>query len=276
LRSGLLLAAMTFILLPLLPDRTIDPWATFNPFELWLLTVMIAAISFAGYVAIKYAGDRSGIIMTGVAGGLASSTAVTVTLGEMAKEQPEKSDQLAAGALFSAATMIARVLTVVTLIGPGLLARVGLPLVAGGAALLATAFIHMRGQAENVDSGRLKLTNPFELSTVLKFGLLLTVVTVLSRLLIHAGGSEGVYLLAALSGIADVDAITLSMSRLAGTAQSALAAHAILIVVAVNTVAKSVIGWIAGGEPYGRRLSFAAAAALAGGLIGYLVQSAWL
>lgn len=275
LRSGLLLAAMSLILLPLLPDRTIDPWATFNPFELWLLTVMIAAISFAGYVAIKYAGDRSGIVMTGVAGGLASSTAVTVTLGEMAKEHPEKSNQLAAGALFSAATMVARVLTVVTLVGAGLLTRVGLPLLAGGAALLATAFVLLRGDKNGVAGGRLALTNPFELSTVLKFGLLLTAVTVVSRLLINAGGGEGVYLLAALSGIADVDAITLSMSRLAATPQSDLAANAILIVVAVNSIAKAVIGWVAGGESYGRRLSVAAAAAIGAGFIGYLVQAAW-
>jgi uncharacterized membrane protein (DUF4010 family) len=84
LRSGLVLLAMTVIMLPLLPRRAIDPWAAFNPFEIWLLTVMIAAISFVGYMAIKAIGERGGVAVTGIAGGFASSTAVTVTLARLA------------------------------------------------------------------------------------------------------------------------------------------------------------------------------------------------
>jgi uncharacterized membrane protein (DUF4010 family) len=272
LRSGLLLLAMTFIMLPLLPKRTIDPWDTINPFELWLLTVMIAAISFAGYVAIKAVGERHGIIMTGVAGGLASSTAVTVTLAELAKEHPERRDPLVAGALFASATMIARVLVVVGTLGAVLLPRLLVPVALGGLVLLAAGTYFLGRQQENgVEEGKLQLKNPFDLATVLKFGALLTVVTVLAKLLTRVGGGEGVYALAAFSGIADVDAITLSMSRLAqDPASVSLAANAILIVVAVNTVAKAVLGWIAGGAEFGRRLMAVAAAAVAAGAAGAL------
>lgn len=275
LRSGLLLGAMSFILLPLLPNRTIDPWDTINPFELWLLTVLIAAMSFAGYVAIKAVGDRAGIVVTGVAGGFVSSTAVTVTLAEMAREHPEKVAPLTAGALFASATMAARVLAVAGAVGTALIPKIVIPVGFGGAALLVLAIFFMRQNNEGVEGGRLKLTNPFEIATVLKFGLLLTAITVTTKLLTRVGGGEGVYALAALSGIADVDAMTLSMSRLASDPGSVtLAANAVLIVVAVNTISKAVIGWITGGAEYGKRLLMAAAAAIAAGAMGlYFVPS---
>lgn len=275
LRSGLLLGAMSFILLPLLPNHTVDPWNTINPFELWLLTVLIAAMSFAGYVAIKAVGDQAGIIVTGVAGGLVSSTAVTVTLAEMAREHPEKVAPLTAGALFASATMAARVLAVAGAVGMALIPKIVIPVGVGGAVLLALAIFFLRQTKEGVEGGRLKLTNPFEIATVLKFGLLLTVITVTTKLLTRVGGGEGVYALAALSGISDVDAMTLSMSRLASDPGSVtLAANAVLIVVAVNTISKAVIGWITGGAEYGKRLLMAAAAAIAAGATGaYLMPS---
>lgn len=266
LRSGLLLAAMTFIMLPMLPDRTVDPWNTINPFEMWLLTVMIAAISFAGYIAIKAVGDQAGIVMTGVAGGLASSTAVTVTLAEMAKEHPEKVAPLTAGALFASTTMAARVLAVVAAVGTSVLPAIALPIGLGGVTLLATAFYFLRQDSDSVDSGRLKLTDPFEIGTVLKFGLILTAIMAATKLLTRIGSGQGVYALAALSGIADVDAMTLSMSRQAtDPASTMLAANAILIVVAVNTVAKAALGWATGGPEFGKRMMVAAALAIATG-----------
>lgn len=266
LRSGLLLAAMTFILLPMLPDRTIDPWNTINPFEMWLLTVMIAAISFAGYIAIKAVGDEAGIVMTGVAGGLASSTAVTVTLAEMANEHPEKVAPLTSGALFASATMAARVLAVVAAVGTSILPKIALPIGVGGVALLGIAFYFLKQNKGGVERSRLKLTNPFEMKTVLKFGLLLTAITAATKLLTRIGTGQGVYVLALFSGIADVDAMTLSMSRQAADPASVmLAANAILIVVAVNTVAKAVIGWMTGGAEFGKRMMAAAVVAIAAG-----------
>jgi len=276
LRSGLLLLAMSFILLPLLPNRAIDPWGALNPFELWLMTVLIAVISFAGYIAIKTIGERHGIIMTGIAGGLASSTAVTVTMAELAREHPEKRDPLIAGAIFSSATMMARVLAVVAAVGTVLLPYVIVPLLLAALILVAVGFYFLRQEAAHgVEEGRLQLTNPFELATVLKFGALLTVVTVLAKLLVRNGQGEGIYALAAFSGIADVDAITLSMSRLASDPASVLvAANAILIVVAVNTVSKAVLGWMTGGRQVGERLLISSAAAIAAGFAGMLVAPA--
>jgi uncharacterized membrane protein (DUF4010 family) len=239
---------------------------------MWLLTVLIAGISFAGYIAIKAVGDQAGIVMTGVAGGLASSTAVTVTLAEMAKSNPAKAAPLTSGALFASATMAARVLAVVAAVGMSVLPHIAVPLALGGLALLAVAVYFLKQQQDGVEGGQLHLTNPFDLSTVLKFGLLLTAITAATKLLARVGSGQGVYVLALFSGIADVDAMTLSMSRLASDPASVeLAANAILIVVAVNTVAKAVIGWLTGGAEFGKRMMAAAAIAIAAGAAALLL-----
>ena len=101
LRSALVLLAMTCVLLPLLPNHTVDPWSAINPFELWLMTIMIAAISFVGYAAIKFAGIGAGAVIMGVAGGLTSSTAVTMTLSKLAGEHPGGNRALGAGIVLS-------------------------------------------------------------------------------------------------------------------------------------------------------------------------------
>ncbi len=277
LRSGLLLLAMTFILLPLLPNRTIDPWQAINPFELWLMTILIAAISFAGYIAIKLMGDRQGIAMTGIAGGLASSTAVTITMAKLAREHPAQRDPLLAGALLSSATMSARVLAVVAIVGSTLLAQVILPIALLGLTLAVAAIIMLMRQTGRESEGNsLKLENPFDIMTVLKFGALLTIVTVLAKALTGIGGGSGIYALAALSGVADVDAITLSMSRLGSDPSYAtVAGNAILIVVAVNTLAKAGLGWMTGGTDVGWRLLRIAALAVAIGLTGAMLVRAF-
>jgi uncharacterized membrane protein (DUF4010 family) len=235
------------------------------------MTVMIAVISFVGYVALKYAGDREGIVMTAVAGGLTSSTAATLTLAKLAREHPDHRDPLVAGILLACATMMIRVLVIVAVINWPLVASLVLPIGLSTATFFAVALMMLRNSPESGEDGRtITLKNPFELATVLKFGALLTVVTVLAKMASVYAGAAGVYMLALVSGIIDVDAVTLSMSRLGvATVGLDVAARAILLVVAVNTVSKTFLGWFAGGGETGRRLAVASAAALAAGLFGY-------
>ena len=272
LRSGLVLLAMTFILLPLLPDRPVDPWGSLNPHALWLLTILIAALSFAGYVAIKVTGEDRGILLTGLAGGLVSSTAVTLSLSRLARETPDRTRLLVAGMLVAGATMVARILVIVGLTNWRLLALLAPPLLAGGAVLGAGALVlGARAQPRSATGDGLEVRNPFDLLTVLKFGALLTAITFAARLATNAGGQAGAYALAALSGIADVDAITLSMSRLGGAAiTQETAAGAILVAVAVNTAAKAVLSWVAGGAGVGRWMALVSALAVAAGAIAWV------
>ena len=88
IRAALILLAMTFLALPLLPDRAVDPWDAINPAEIWLLAIIIAGISFVGYIAMRVMGSQSGIAVVALAGGLASSTATTLTLARLAREHP--------------------------------------------------------------------------------------------------------------------------------------------------------------------------------------------
>lgn len=273
LRSGLLLLAMTFILLPLLPNRTIDPWGLINPFETWLLTIMIAAISFAGYVAIKAFGSHHGIVFSGIAGGLASSTAVTVTMAQMARQHPEQRPALVAGALLAGATMVARILAVVGVINWAVFLKLSIPFALAGTTLLGIAAYLLYRQIEDKgEAGELSLKNPFDLAVVLKFGALLLVVTAAANLVTTFAGSSGAYILAAASSVADVDAISLSMARLAsGPLGETVAATAIAIAAAGNTLSKSALGWMTGGAEFGWRMFAAAAAAIVAGGAGLLL-----
>lgn len=271
LRSALVLLAMTCIVLPLLPHRPIDPWGAVNPFAIWLLTVMIAVISFGGYVAIKLAGERSGILISSVAGGLASSTAVTVTLAELAREHPEHGRTLTAGVLISGFTMMVRVLVVAGVVNAQLIERLA-PALASAALVMIGAALYLlrRDRAPAEGAHPIKLDNPLDLVTVLKFGVLLTVVIVLAKVAMATAGQAGAYALAAFSGIADVDAITLSMAQVGAAAIGpAAAAAAIAIAVAVNTISKAVMAWVVGGAAFGRRIMAVSVLSLAVGVAGY-------
>ena len=272
LRSALVLMAMTFVALPLLPNRTVDPWNAVNPFALWLMTILIALLSFVGYAAIKIVGARRGVLLTGLAGGFVSSTAVTLNMSRLARENPGERDRLVAGALLASATMMGRVLIVAGIVNAALLPSLALPIGLAGVVLVGTALFMIRTSEANAEGeGGIEVKNPFEIGTVLKFGALLTVIAVLANVATTYAGDLGAYALAAVSGVADVDAITLSMARLgAGPIGPEVAARAIAIAVAVNTAAKAAVGWLAGGREVGLRLAVAGALAVLVGLLGFL------
>jgi len=270
LRSGLALLVMSFVLLPVLPNRAIDPWDAVNPFELWLMTVLIGAISFAGYVAVKAIGYRRGVAIAGMAGGLASSTAATAAMSRLAREHPSQIGASAAGAIFANAIMAPRVLAVVAVVNPTLAWRLAPPLVAAGVLFaLAGAFLLRRGGGERPEqTSGLSVGNPLDLTAVLKFGALLATVMVLSRLATHFAGTLGAYALAILSGIVDVDAIALTMARLGATEIGVTAAAgAVLLAMLSNTVSKVVMGSAIGGVGMGCRLAAASSLAIAGALV---------
>jgi uncharacterized membrane protein (DUF4010 family) len=270
LRSGLVLLAMTVILLPLLPDRELSAWFPVNPREVWLITIFIAALSFAGYVAIRIAGPRLGILLSGIAGGLVSSTAVTVSMAQMARQHPAHRQLFAAATMLAGAVMTLRVLIVVGVINVELVPLLAPPLVlatlvqAAAGASLAWYF----GSASEETEG-LQLRNPLDLVSALKFGALLAVIMALANGAASVAGSAGAYVLAAISGIMDVDAISLSMARLApGKLSATSAVIAILIAVAVNSAAKATLAASAGGLAYARPLFAVLAATLAAGAAG--------
>ncbi len=278
LRSALVLLAMTFLALPVLPHDPIDPWGAIKPFEIWLLTVMIALISFAGYVAIKLAGGRYGVALTAFGGGLTSSTAVTLTFARLARDNAGQARLLAGGALLSGAVMLVRVLVMAGAVEPALIARLALPLAFAIVVIgLGAALLMLRGPTGTAGAPDMEIANPLDLPSVLKFGALLVVIGLATKVAVHTAGNAGAYVLAALSGIGDVDAITLSMARLSGmSVEESVAAGAILIVVTTNTLAKAAMAWTTGGRRMGSLMLLVGGAAAAAGLVGYaLGPIAW-
>lgn len=268
IRAGLILLAMTFLLLPILPDRPVDPWGAINPREIWLFAIVMAAVSFAGYWAVKLVGERSGIAVAGLAGGLASSTATTLTLARMSKAAGGGETLLAGGILFAGAVMFVRVAAIAAAVQPSLLPSLAPPVIGAALAFLVMGFILVRRGGDSAAQAGLKLDNPFELATVLKFSAFVAVVMAVTTIVNAWVGAAGTYVVAAASGLADVDAITLSMARLAGgTIDHGTATLAITLAAAVNSVVKVVFAASAGTPRLAVVLAVASAIGLAvGGL----------
>ncbi len=263
IRAGLILMIMTFLLLPLLPDRPIDPWGTINLHEVWLLTILIALISFIGYAAVRAFGGTWGIIVTAAAGGLASSTATTLAFARLAREQPRAANLLTAGIFISGALMALRVGALVAVLDPALLARLmaGLGSVVVAMGVAAGVFLLLVQKTEPARGGPdLVIANPLALVTSLKMAAFITFVMAAVALVNEVWGHGGVLVVAGLAGVFDVDAITLSMARSDQPLQ--LASLAILLAVGVNTAAKAAIAAWVGGAVVGLRVGCGSAAVL--------------
>jgi uncharacterized membrane protein (DUF4010 family) len=275
IRSGLILLAMTFLALPLLPNRPVDPWGAINPAEIWLLAIIIAGISFVGYVAVRIMGSHAGLALAALAGGLASSTATTVTLARMAREHPSATLLFAGGILLSGSVMLARVLMVASTLNPALLLPLAWPLGAAGAVLVALGglllFMHGDGGQQYPD---LKIRNPFDLRMAFQMAGLIAVISLLTKVIGNNMGDMGLAALAALSGIADVDAITLSLAR---QSQNGIglptAVMCIGIAAAVNTAVKAAMTLSLGNSKAGWIVSGASLAAITAGSLAFSLVS---
>lgn len=268
LSAVLKLLLISVVLLPVLPNRGYGPWEALNPYEIWWMVVLIAGISFCGYVAVRLAGPRRGLLLTGLFGGLASSTAVAVNFARLSRTNPGAEPLLAAGVVAASATMFLRVLIILAIVQPALLRPLAWPLVAAALVSFAGVAWLARHRGGPAPAPEVRIANPFEFWVALRFGVLLAAIMVLAHALPQWLGRPGIALLAAVSGLADVDALTLSMSRLAGeTVSLAAAAAAVGIAAAVNTAVKAGLTIVIGRAG----LSFRVSVVLGGALIVALV-----
>jgi uncharacterized membrane protein (DUF4010 family) len=256
---------MSVIVLPLIPDAEIETLAGLEPRRVWLFAVILAAVSYAGYIAVRLFGTSRGRAVAGAAAGLASSTAVAVGNARLSAKA-EESAALAAGTLVAGAVSFLRTLAIVWVMASAV-GWILLPAILAGTAvqLAAAFFLLRRADADGTEPALPR--NPFELRAVLQLAALIAVVWVLGRLAADHVGEGGTSLVAALSGLADVDAVALTMTGLVPDPLSeAAAARAVAIALASNTLAKSAYAVVLGTRRYG--VSVAAASALALGLGG--------
>ncbi len=256
LRATLILLVMSFVALPVLPDRGFGPYAAINPHALWLMTIAIAGVSFIGYVAVRMIGTHYGTLIAGVAGGLVSSTAATITFARRAKQDPAAARIELAGALAASSIMFLRILVIVALFGASHLALLSAPLALAALVLLGGSLAFgARWTGEGDDSGGGgPFRNPFEILAVLRFAALLAVILVASKALVALFGGRGAVGVAAFAGLADVDAITLSITQVKGASVTAVeAAVAIFVAAVANSVTKTAIAFYAGTAGFGLR-----------------------
>ncbi|EHR5760495.1 membrane protein [Vibrio parahaemolyticus] len=239
LDAALRLLIISIVLLPLLPNQSYGPWNALNPYEIWWMVVLIASISFVGYFAIKIGGAKRGILFTSIFAGLSSSTALTLQFSHLSREQANISPLLASGILLSCGTMFPRLLIILFVINPQLVSLLWPIVMAMMAALYLPAWwIWRRSEVEQIEQSN-KQSNPLALQSALFFGMMLAVIMLLSHALAEWFGSAGVLILSALSGITDVDAISLALGRQSIQILSVTtAALGILIAASVNTIVK--------------------------------------
>ncbi len=271
LHAILKLLLISVVLLPALPNRGFGPWQAINPYEMWWVVVLICALSFVGYFAQKLAGARRGVILTSLFGGLVSSTATTLSFSRQARAEPALANLYAVGVIIACTVMFPRILIMVGLIQPQLLRALAWPVGVMAVIACASALWQWRALKTSKDVEAPTLQNPFDFKMALQFAALLTLIMILAQALRHWFGQLGVYLLAAVAGVSDVDAITVSLSRMAPEELALVAAAgAITVAALVNTVVKGLMAAFIGGGTIGWRVGLTNAVAAAGGIITLL------
>ena len=275
LLATLRLLLISVVLLPVLPNRGFGPWNAFNPYQIWWMVVLVAGISYIGYFAIKLLGTKRGVFVTGICGGLVSSTAVALDLARLSRNENE-ADVLAAGVTVAGAMMFPRILAIVVVAAPLLAERLARPLIlACAVSFLAAVWLVRRDKTADLpgNAQHPEPANPLDLNTAVKFGFILAVIMVLARGATARMGDQGLYLLSAVSGLVDVDAISLSAASMMSQGQIniGVAANAVLIAATVNTLLKAALVLLVGGARMGWRVSIASVAALLAGGAGLWV-----
>lgn len=276
LGAVLQVAVLSAVILPWLPDQAMGPFGAINPFKAWLAVVLVSALSLAGHVAVRLRGQRQGLMWTGLLGGLTSSTAATLALSRVARERPALAPLAASAIVAACGVMFLRMAVIVAVLQPALAWRLAVLLVAPGlGCFLAAAWLWRHDADGPTRTGEGRRDVPlFGLSTALGFGAVLVVVAVASRGAQEALGTAGVYAVAFLSGLADVDAILFSSMQMHAHGHLALSSTAIALGLAVlaNMVVKAAMAWTLAGRGAGRRVALGYGFSLGlGGLAAALI-----
>jgi len=268
---------IAFVVLPLLPNREIDPWGFVNPYKVWLIVVFISAIGFTGYILTKALGSKKGLGLTGLVGGIASSTAVANSMAEQSKSNAKLSKAFTFAIVIASVMMFARVGLEVFVLNRDLLLNqliytLGALLLTSGGVLI-WLWKSESEKAQNQKSKDLKLSSPFKLIPALKFGIFYVFILVVTYFANRYLGNSGIYVASAFSGLADVDAITISLSRLAHNSEitAEVATKGITLAVIVNTFVKLAIVRLFGSRDFFRKAVVAFGIIIAGGLAAIIL-----
>jgi uncharacterized membrane protein (DUF4010 family) len=242
IRATLQFVAISGVILPLVPHREMGPFGGFNPFSTWLMVVLISGLGFAGYVAMRIVGARAGILLTGILGGLASSTASALAFSRRSREQPNAADHYALAVVAACTVMLPRVLIATGLVNASFAATLVVPFALMAVPGIGYAlWVGLRKQPKTERGDTPQLGNPLSLATAIKFAALYSLIAFLVKMVRAMGWTEGVLPLSFVSGLTDMDAISLSIAReqTAESATAGLATRAVVLAAVSNTLLKA-------------------------------------
>ncbi|MGK7062737.1 MgtC/SapB family protein [Bradyrhizobium sp. 1050_B9_N1_2] len=255
-KDGLIFAAATLVVLPLLPDQPMGPYGALNPRAIWIIVILVMAIGAAGHVSIRLLGARGGLAISGFASGFVSSTATIGAMGTRARKAPELLGAATAGATLSTVATIVQLLAVLAATSLSTLQSLLVPLLcAGAAAAIYGAIFTIKGMRET-GAAEVQLGHAFSLASALLLALTLSGVLLLSAALREAFGEIGLVVSAAVAGLADTHSPAVAAATLAasGKINPADAAAPVLAALSTNTLSKIVVGWVSGGRSFALRL----------------------
>jgi uncharacterized membrane protein (DUF4010 family) len=256
LHDALILAAAVLVVLPLLPDRTIDPWATFNPRRMWVVVVLVMAISASGYVVLRLWGARTGLMLAGLLGGLVSSVTTHGAMGQRASQNAALAGSAAAAATLSSVTTAVALIVVVGTVNPLLAISLAPACVAAALASAAYAWLLQR-RALSDEPGELQFGRPISLQSALVFGAVVSTVLIASSTLASRFGAGAALAGVALAGLADAHSGAVSAALLERNAVLArpTAQAAVLLSFTANAAAKIVVSVVSGPPAYAWRIA---------------------
>lgn len=268
LKAIMQFVVISLVILPVLPNETYGPYDVLNPHNIWLMVVLIVGIGLLGYFAYKVFGEKAGTILGGILGGLISSTATTVTYARRTKNEATNTTLAAIVIFIASAVSVFRIITEVAVVAPATLATVGPPLAAVLLLMLvlgAIAFFFKKKGHDHVPEQQ----NPAQLKTALVFGLIYAAVVLATAFAKDKFGEEGLYIVAIISGLTDVDAITLSTARLMNTGGLELSNgwRVILVAALSNLVFKGAMVGVLGSKVAFGKVAVLFGVVLAGGLL---------
>lgn len=240
IRGTLQFVAITGVILPLVPNRDMGPYDAFNPFSTWMMVVLISGLGFAGYIAMRMLGAGAGITATSLLGGLASSTASTLAFSRRSREESGLAEHYALAVVIACTVMLPRVVVATAVINRGFALKLILPLaIMAIPGVLYAGFVWWRRRPGQVQGAPVQLRNPLGLSTAIKFAVLYAVIAFLVKAAPELGFTRGLLPLAFVSGLTDMDAISLSMAQTSGITPQELAVKAVVLAAVSNTLLKA-------------------------------------
>jgi uncharacterized membrane protein (DUF4010 family) len=249
--------AVIFVILPVLPDVNYGPYGFFNPHKIWIFVILVCTISWLGYFLQKFLGEGQGLRITGLLGGLASTTAATSAIAKDCASDREHPAAYVQSALLANSVQGPRIFVLLMIASPALALYCLPALIAMTVAGFASAFVLGRQHSEDRTGTHIAVSNPFRLMPALKFGLLFAAIRFASRFGVEALGASGVYITSVVAGSVDADSVVFSLSGMLkeGRILQSPAAIGVLLSIAANFVLKGAIAWGTVGGTFARRLT---------------------